>query len=47
MLAGSGRDLKTVIVDGRVVVRDRHIDGVDLQDLHAQAQRQYDKLRAS
>jgi cytosine/adenosine deaminase-related metal-dependent hydrolase len=47
VLAGSGRDFKTVIIDGQVVVRDRTIDGIDLQALHDQAQRQFAKLRAS
>ena len=44
---GSGRDFRTVIVDGRTVVKDRQIAGVDLAAQHEQAQRQYRKLIAS
>src|SRR4051794_39474734 len=33
VLSGSGCDFKTVIVDGRVVVRDRQIDGVDFDSM--------------
>lgn len=47
VLGGSGRDFKIVIVNGRVVVEDRCINGVDLTALNEQAQRQYDKLRDS
>jgi adenine deaminase len=46
-LNGSGRDFSTVIVNGRVVVRDRQIEGLDLAAMHRQAQRQYEKLIAS
>jgi cytosine/adenosine deaminase-related metal-dependent hydrolase len=44
---GSGRDFKTVIVNGRTVVRDHQIEGVDLAAWHARAQRQYETLIAS
>jgi cytosine/adenosine deaminase-related metal-dependent hydrolase len=44
VLSGSGRDFKTVIVNGRVVVRDRQIDGVDFDVMRVQAQRQYAKV---
>ena len=33
VLSGSGRDFKTVIVNGRIVVRDRQIDGVDFAEM--------------
>jgi cytosine/adenosine deaminase-related metal-dependent hydrolase len=44
VLSGSGRDFRTVIIDGRVVMRDRQIAGVDLAEYRDRAQRQYDKL---
>lgn len=47
VLSGTGRDFSTVIVDGRTVVSDGQIAGVDLPGFHARAQRQYEKLIAS
>lgn len=47
VLNGSGRDILTVIVNGRTVMRDRVIDGYDLDAMHQRAQQQYDKLIAS
>lgn len=47
VINGSGRDITTVIVDGRTVVKDRQIAGVNLAEFHARAQRQYEKLIAS
>ena len=47
ILSGSGRDVSTVIVNGRVVVRDRQIAGIDLAALHDRAQAQFEKLMAS
>jgi cytosine/adenosine deaminase-related metal-dependent hydrolase len=47
ILNGTGRDFTTVIVNGRTVVRDGQLPGVDLDVWHARAQRQYDKLIAS
>jgi cytosine/adenosine deaminase-related metal-dependent hydrolase len=47
VLSGSGRDIRTVIVNGRTVVRDRQIDGIDYSSMHARAQAQYDRLIAS
>src|SRR6478752_6223655 len=44
VLSGSGRDITTVIVNGRTVVRDRQIDGVDFDAMRDQAQRQYAKV---
>lgn len=46
VLAGSGRDFKTVIVNGRTVMRDRTIDGVDFDELRIRAQNQFDRLIA-
>jgi cytosine/adenosine deaminase-related metal-dependent hydrolase len=47
VLSGSGRDFKTVIVNGRTVVRNRSIAGLDLTAMHRRAQHQFDKLIAS
>jgi len=47
VLNGSGRDLTTVIVNGRTVVRNRQIDGVDFAAYGQRAQVQYDRLIAS
>jgi hypothetical protein len=44
MLAGSGRDFKTVIVNGRVVMRDRQLPGIDLDAYRDRAQKQFDGL---
>jgi cytosine/adenosine deaminase-related metal-dependent hydrolase len=47
VLSGSGRDFSTVIVNGRTVVRDHQIPGLDLTSMHHQAQAQFDRLIAS
>jgi predicted RNase H-like nuclease len=47
IMNGSGRDFTTVIVNGRTVVKDRQIPGIDFAVYRDRAQRQYDKLRAS
>lgn len=47
VLSGSGRDFKTVIINGRVVMRDREIPGVDLKEMGLRAQAQFDKLRST
>ena len=44
MLNGSGRDVRTVVIDGRVVMRDGVIPGVDEAAMQAQAQAQFDGL---
>jgi cytosine/adenosine deaminase-related metal-dependent hydrolase len=46
MLAGRGTDFRTVIVDGRAVMQDGIIPGVDWAAYAAQAQRQFDGLVA-
>ncbi len=47
VLNGSGRDFKTVIVNGRTVVEDHLIPGLDTAAYHERAQRQYEQLIAS
>lgn len=45
-LNGSGRDVDTVIIDGRIVMRDRIIPSVDEDLMRVRAQRQFDGLLA-
>lgn len=47
VLAGSGRDIRTVIVNGALIVQDREIPGIDFDVFHQRAQQQFDKLRRS
>jgi cytosine/adenosine deaminase-related metal-dependent hydrolase len=47
ILAGSGSDVRTVIVDGKVVVREREIAGVDMEEMHHRARRQFSDLITS
>lgn len=44
LLSGSGRDFSTVIVDGRFVVEDGRVPGIDEQAMHRQAQAQFGKV---
>lgn len=46
MLSGTGRDFRTSIINGRVVMRDRLLPGVDLDAWHRQAQGQFEGLIA-
>lgn len=46
LLNGSGQDVRTVVTDGRVVMRDGIIPGVDEAAMHGAAQRQFDGLVA-
>lgn len=47
LLAGSARSVRTVVVAGRVVVRDRRIPGVDLEELARVGQGIHDRMAAS
>ncbi|MBB3231450.1 amidohydrolase family protein [Halomonas stenophila] len=47
IMNGSGRDFSHVIVNGRTIVKDRQLPGVNLEKLAAEAQQQFDRLRAS
>ena len=44
-MCGSGHDVKMSIINGRTVMKDRKIEGVDLEALKEQAQRYYDKMK--
>jgi cytosine/adenosine deaminase-related metal-dependent hydrolase len=47
VLSGSGRDFKMAIVNGRIVMNDGELPGVDLAAMHTRAQRQFDGLVAT
>jgi cytosine/adenosine deaminase-related metal-dependent hydrolase len=47
VMNGNGTDVKTVIVNGRIVVEDRKLPGLCFEELQEKAQRQYDKLRST
>ncbi|NIX78318.1 amidohydrolase family protein [Microvirga terricola] len=44
MLSGSGRDVSTVVIDGRFVMMDGEVPGFDPAAAHAQAKAQFDRL---
>lgn len=44
-LCGSGCDVTMSIIDGKTVMKDREIAGVDLQELKAKAQEYYDGMK--
>jgi len=46
-LAGSGRDVKTSIINGKFVMRDRVIPGFDYEIAKEKAQRYYEKMKKS
>ncbi|MDX3974162.1 amidohydrolase family protein [Shinella sp.] len=46
MLTGSGRDVRSVFIDGRPVMENRIIPGVDFDAYGRQAQRQFDAMTA-
>lgn len=46
MLTGSGRDVRDVFIDGRLVMQDRVIPGMDFNAEGRKAQRQFDSLIA-
>jgi 5-methylthioadenosine/S-adenosylhomocysteine deaminase len=47
VMNGFGTDVKTVIINGRFVMQDRVIPGVDFKDLARQGQAYYNKLKES
>ena len=46
LLNGSGRDVRTVVIDGRIVMHNGVIPGVDASAMRAQAQSQFDGMKA-
>ena len=46
LLNGSGQDVHTVIVEGRIVMKDGQIPGVDHAELRSQAQERFDAMKA-
>jgi cytosine/adenosine deaminase-related metal-dependent hydrolase len=46
LIAASGRDVRTVVIEGRLVMEDRVIPGVDEAADHARAQEQFEGLMA-
>jgi len=46
-LSMSSRDIRSVVIDGRLVMQDGQVPGVDMQALRAQAQDYYWKLKQS
>ncbi|RGZ00479.1 chlorohydrolase family protein [Clostridium sp. AM58-1XD] len=44
-MCGSGRDVKLSVINGRVVMKDRKLDGIDLEELKAKGQKYYEKMR--
>jgi 5-methylthioadenosine/S-adenosylhomocysteine deaminase len=45
MITASGADVKTSIINGRVVMRDRKIEGIDLSEIQKKGQQYYEKMR--
>lgn len=45
MMCGSGRDVKMSIINGRVVMKDRLIPNVDLEEIRIKGQNYFDKMR--
>lgn len=46
MLNASGREVRTVVIDGRFVMQDGRIPGIDDRAMRAQAQAQFDRMAA-
>ena len=44
-MCGSGRDVKMSVINGRTVMKDRQIEGIDLEELKAKGQKYYDKMK--
>lgn len=45
IMCGSGTDVKMSVIDGRTVMKDRKIDGIDLCEMKEKGQRYYDKMK--
>ena len=44
-MCGCGRDVKMSVINGKTVMKDRTIEGVDLEEIKAKGQKYYDKMR--
>lgn len=47
IIGGSGSDITMSVINGKVVMKDRAIPGIDLDELKVKAQEYYDKMRLS
>ncbi len=45
LISARGNDVKTSIINGRVVMRDRQIEGIDFDALQQQGQAYYEKMK--
>ncbi len=45
IMCGSGTDIKLSIIDGKTVMKDRKIEGIDLDDMKKKAQKYYNKMK--
>jgi 5-methylthioadenosine/S-adenosylhomocysteine deaminase len=45
MISASGKDVRTSIINGQVVMKDRKIEGIDFDELQKQGQAYYDKMK--
>ena len=46
-IGATGRDVVLSIINGRIVMKDRQLPGIDLDELKSKAQHYYTKLKAS
>lgn len=44
-MCGSGRDVKMSVINGRTVMKDREIEGIDLKELKAKGQEYYNRMK--
>ncbi|MCI9340656.1 MAG: amidohydrolase family protein [Dorea sp.] len=44
-MCGSGADVKMSVINGRTVMKDRKIEGIDFEKLKAEGQKYYDKMK--
>lgn len=47
VMMGNGRNIRDVIVDGRTIVKEGQIPGLDVADMRRQAQAYFEKMRAA
>jgi cytosine/adenosine deaminase-related metal-dependent hydrolase len=45
IMCGSGTDIKMSVINGRTVMKDRKIEGIDLSELKIKGQKYYDKMK--